>query len=132
VPSDELPRYYSAADLFVHAAEVELEGMSVLEAMACGAPRLIARAPKSAASQFAPDPRYLFESGPPQRSGWSATTGPSDCWHGWSKSMLGCRHGSLTDPQRGGQQGVMVGHRGVRPTKRMLGRRRSNRGKSAS
>lgn len=63
VPSDELPRYYSAADLFIHAAEVELEGMSVLEAMACGAPCLIARAAKSAASQFAPDPRYLFESG---------------------------------------------------------------------
>jgi len=63
VPSDELPRYYSAADLFIHAAEVELEGMSVLEAMACGAPCLIARAPKSASSEFAPDPRYLFESG---------------------------------------------------------------------
>ena len=63
VPSDELPRYCSAADLFIHAAEVELEGMSVLEAMACGAPCLIARAPKSAASQFAPGPRYLFESG---------------------------------------------------------------------
>jgi glycosyltransferase involved in cell wall biosynthesis len=63
VPSDELPRYYSAANLFIHAAQVELEGMSVLESMACGAPCLIARAPKSAASQFAPDPRYLFESG---------------------------------------------------------------------
>jgi glycosyltransferase involved in cell wall biosynthesis len=63
VPGEQLPRYYSAADLFIHAAEVELEGMSVLEAMACGAPCLIARAPKSASSQFAPDPRYLFESG---------------------------------------------------------------------
>jgi len=63
VPTGELPRYYSAADLLVHAAQVELEGMSVLEAMACGAPCLIARAPKSAASQFATDPRYLFESG---------------------------------------------------------------------
>ena len=63
VPSDELPRHYSAADLVVHAAQVELEGMSVLEAMACGTPCLIARAPKSAASQFALDRRYLFESG---------------------------------------------------------------------
>src|SRR5262249_2629255 len=62
VPSDELPRYYSAADLFIHAADVELEGMSVLEARACGAPCLIARAPKGAASQFVSDPRCLFES----------------------------------------------------------------------
>lgn len=35
----------------------------MLETMACGAPCLIAQAPKSAASQFAPDRRDLFESG---------------------------------------------------------------------
>jgi glycosyltransferase involved in cell wall biosynthesis len=63
VPNDELPRQYGAADLFIHAAEVELEGMSVLEAMACGVPCLIARAPKSASPQFAPGDRFLFQAG---------------------------------------------------------------------
>jgi glycosyltransferase involved in cell wall biosynthesis len=59
----ELIPYYNAADLCVHAAEVEVECMSVLEAMGCGAPCLIARAPLSAASQFAISDRFLFEAG---------------------------------------------------------------------
>ena len=59
----ELIPYYNAADLDVHAADVEVEGMSVLEAMACGAPCLIARAPLSAASRFALSEEFLFEAG---------------------------------------------------------------------
>jgi len=59
----ELIPYYNAADLCVHAAEVEVECMSVLEAMGCGAPCLIARSPLSATSQFAISDRFLFESG---------------------------------------------------------------------
>lgn len=59
----ELIPYYNAADLDVHAAEVEVECMSVLEAMGCGAPCLIARSPLSATSQFAISDRFLFESG---------------------------------------------------------------------
>jgi glycosyltransferase involved in cell wall biosynthesis len=63
LPPHELIPWYSAADLDVHAAEVEVECMSVLEAMGCGAPCLIARSPLSATSQFALSDRFLFEAG---------------------------------------------------------------------
>jgi len=59
----ELIRWYGGADLCVHAAEVEVECMSVLEAMACGLPCLIARSPLSATSQFALSDDFLFEAG---------------------------------------------------------------------
>jgi 1,2-diacylglycerol 3-alpha-glucosyltransferase len=59
----ELIPYYGGADLCVHAADVEVECMSVLEAMACGLPCLIARAPLSASSQFALSDAFLFEAG---------------------------------------------------------------------
>jgi glycosyltransferase involved in cell wall biosynthesis len=50
---EQLVEDYGAADLFVHAGEVELEGMSVLESMSAGLPALIANAPESAASTLA-------------------------------------------------------------------------------
>jgi glycosyltransferase involved in cell wall biosynthesis len=53
---------YRTADLFVHAGEVELEGMSVLESMSAGVPALIADAPQSAASKFALDD-FTFPAG---------------------------------------------------------------------
>jgi glycosyltransferase involved in cell wall biosynthesis len=59
----ELIPYYGGADLCVHAADVEVECMSVLEAMACGLPCLIARAPLSATSQFALSDSFLFDAG---------------------------------------------------------------------
>lgn len=59
----ELIPWYSIADLCVHASEVEVECMSVLEAMGCGAPCLIARSSRSATRQFALSDGYLFESG---------------------------------------------------------------------
>ncbi len=59
----ELIRWYGGADLCVHAADVEVECMSVLEAMACGLPCLIARSPLSATKQFAPSEEHLFEAG---------------------------------------------------------------------
>ena len=65
VPTEDLIPYYSAAVLCVHASEVEVEGMAALEALACGAPCLIADAPRSATPQFALDERYRFASGSP-------------------------------------------------------------------
>ncbi len=56
----ELCEAYQSADLFVHAGEIELEGMSVLEAMAAGNAVLISDSKDSAAVEFIQDERALF------------------------------------------------------------------------
>ena len=61
--TEELVGWYGAGDLCVHASEVEVECMSVLEAQACGLPCLIANSDRSATPQFALSGDYLFESG---------------------------------------------------------------------
>jgi glycosyltransferase involved in cell wall biosynthesis len=61
--SARLERLMNTADLFVHCSEVELEGMSVLDAMNVGLPALIAQSAQSAASQFALDERFSFPAG---------------------------------------------------------------------
>jgi glycosyltransferase involved in cell wall biosynthesis len=63
LPRETLLDYFSSADLFIHASEVELEGMSVLESMSSGLPALIADAPESAARAFALNDDFLFPSG---------------------------------------------------------------------
>jgi glycosyltransferase involved in cell wall biosynthesis len=60
---EELIHWYGAGDLCVHASEVEVECMSVLEAQACGLPCLIANSSRSATPQFALSADYLFQSG---------------------------------------------------------------------
>lgn len=65
VTDDALTALYSDADVFVHAGEVELEGMAVLEAMGSGLPVLVAESSESAASQFAAGPAFLFRPGDP-------------------------------------------------------------------
>jgi glycosyltransferase involved in cell wall biosynthesis len=62
-PRETLLRYFAEADLFVHASEVELEGMAVLEAMSAGLPALVAQAPESAASAFALNDDFRFPAG---------------------------------------------------------------------
>ncbi len=63
VSQQELIRLYNTADLLIHASEVELEGMAVLEAIGCGLPALIANAESSAATQFALHDKFLFDDG---------------------------------------------------------------------
>ncbi len=62
LPREALLDDYRTADLFIHAGEVELEGMSVLESMSAGVPALIADAPESAASKLALDD-FTFPAG---------------------------------------------------------------------
>jgi glycosyltransferase involved in cell wall biosynthesis len=66
LPRGKLLETFAKADLFVHASEVELEGMAVLEAMSAGLPALIADAPESAASRFALNEDFSFPTGDPE------------------------------------------------------------------
>ena len=63
VSQPELIRLFNTAHLFIHASEVELEGMAVLEAIGCGLPALICNSEYSASSQFALNENFLFSSG---------------------------------------------------------------------
>ncbi len=60
---EELLAAYHASDLFVLPSRVELEGMVVLEAMACGLPLLIANSPTSASPYFVEENGLLFTPG---------------------------------------------------------------------
>lgn len=52
---------YNACDIFVSPSMAELEGMTVLEAMACGKPIIIANSENSAATYFVDNNGFLFE-----------------------------------------------------------------------
>jgi len=65
VPDEDLASAYSACDVFVLPSLAELEGMAVLEAMACGKPLLIANSPNSAATGFVRGNGRLFRAGDP-------------------------------------------------------------------
>jgi glycosyltransferase involved in cell wall biosynthesis len=62
VSDERLKRLYQTADVFVQTSAVELEGMSVLEAMAAGCPVLINRSNTSAVPEFvvAPEATYAM------------------------------------------------------------------------
>lgn len=62
---EALLRLMGACRLYVHASEVEAEGLDCLEAMAGGLIPVIADSRRSAAVQFALDPRHLFRAGSP-------------------------------------------------------------------
>lgn len=66
VKRDELIRLLSQADLYVHAADMESEAISCIEAFATGLVPIIADSPLSATKQFALDERSLFKAGDAQ------------------------------------------------------------------
>lgn len=55
--------FLNFADLYVHSADVEVEGMTCLEAIACGCVPIVSDSPKSATSQFVAHPKSLFQHG---------------------------------------------------------------------
>ncbi|MFR0555961.1 glycosyltransferase [Pseudoscardovia radai] len=60
---EDMPGLLRSADLLVHPSIADLEGVSVLEALACGLVPVIADSPLSAAKDFALDGRSLFPVG---------------------------------------------------------------------
>ena len=63
VTNEELLDLYRSADLFVHTGEIELEGMSVTEAMASGNMVLVSDSPASAAREFVTQENATFRCG---------------------------------------------------------------------
>lgn len=59
----DLIKVLQYSDLYVHAAEVEIEAVSCLEAMSCGLVPIISNSPLSATKQFALTEKSLFENG---------------------------------------------------------------------
>lgn len=62
---DELRELLARCDLYVHAADAEIEAMSCMEAFSSGLVPVIADSPQSATPQFALDGRSLFTAGDP-------------------------------------------------------------------
>ncbi len=54
------------ADIYVHPAEVELEGISCLEAIACGKLTIVSDSPEAATSEFAIDDKCVFKNRNPR------------------------------------------------------------------
>lgn len=61
-----LVKVVNTADLYVHPAEIEIEAISCLEAIACGRVPLIADSPRSATRYFALTDRNLFHYNHPE------------------------------------------------------------------
>ncbi len=66
ITQDKLVDYYNKADLYIHPSEIEIEGMTILEAIACGVPAMVSDSPKSATKQFALDSRFIFKNADPE------------------------------------------------------------------
>lgn len=62
----EMVRVLNYADLYVHAAEIEIEAIACLEAIACGRVPVIADSPRSATRHFALGPENLFRCNDPE------------------------------------------------------------------
>jgi 1,2-diacylglycerol 3-alpha-glucosyltransferase len=62
---EELIELIRSCDLYVHTSDVEIEGLSCVEAFSCGLVPVISDNPRSATGQFALGPRNLFRSGDP-------------------------------------------------------------------
>ncbi|MDR1024854.1 MAG: glycosyltransferase [Treponema sp.] len=63
VPQEQLIDIIYKTDIYIHASDAEIEGISCLEAISCGKVPIISDSKKSAASQFALDGRSLFKKG---------------------------------------------------------------------
>ena len=53
----------NSCDLYIHASDAEIEGISCMEALACGLVPVISDSERSATNQYALDERSLFKAG---------------------------------------------------------------------
>ncbi|HIW74614.1 MAG TPA: glycosyltransferase [Firmicutes bacterium] len=60
---EELVKLMNACDLYIHASDAEIEGISCMEALACGLVPVISDSKRSATNQYALDERSLFRAG---------------------------------------------------------------------
>ncbi len=60
-PRNEIVDVFNYADLYVHPARIELEGIACLEAICCGCPTIVSDSKKSATKGFAVDERCIFK-----------------------------------------------------------------------
>ena len=60
-PRDEIINVINYCDLYVHPADVELEGIACLEAIACGKMTIVSDAKTSATKEFAVDEKCIFK-----------------------------------------------------------------------
>lgn len=60
---DELLQVINSSDLYVHPAEIEIEAIACLEAIACGLVPVVSDSPRSATGAFALTPENLFHCG---------------------------------------------------------------------
>lgn len=92
----EMPRFFREADLMVHSSIADIEGVSVLEGMACGLVPVIASSRLSAAGDFALTGNSLFPAGDAetlaQRIDWWIEHPES--LHTWGRKYAeyACRH----------------------------------------
>lgn len=72
---EQLISLLNFADLYIHPAEIEVEGMTCIEAIACGCVPLVSNSPKSATPQFTIDEHSIFENG-----NWKDLSAKIDWW----------------------------------------------------
>lgn len=63
VQHEQMPAFLASVDLLVHCSSADIEGISVIEAMATGVVPVVARAEQSAASEFALCEQSVYEWG---------------------------------------------------------------------
>ena len=94
---DQLRDLLCMSDLYVHAADVEIEAIACLEAVACGLVPVIAQSDLSATPQFALDERSLFPAGDPD-----ALAKKIDWWldHPEERARMGAVYARSADAYR--------------------------------
>ena len=65
-PHNQMLNVLNYADLYVHPAEIEIEAIACMEALACGQVPIISDSERSATKKFALDERNLFKNKDPQ------------------------------------------------------------------